>query len=442
MDITKKILDSITEGVFTIDKKFNITTVNKSAAKILGVNPKEVLGKKCYDIMQSSLCEISCPLAKSMKSGKPLFGLTGYLGNSNGERIPVGINTAAIYNEEGEIIGCVETFRDMTQVESLRKELAGTYDFHDIISKSSKMHDIFAVLPDIAQSDSIVVIEGESGTGKELIAKAIHSLSLRKSQRIISLNCGALPDSLLESELFGYVTGAFTDAKKNKPGRFSLAEGGTLFLDEIGEISQAMQVKLLRVIQEKEYEPLGSTKTIKANVRIIVASNVPLTTLVEKNTFRADLFYRLNVVTIKLPLLRDRKEDIPLLVDHFIKKFNDLKGRTIEDISHEALSFLMHYDFPGNIRELENIIEYTFIMCHGKTIHPIHLPENIIPKERLKNSLPSGGTLEEIEIRAIYLALEHNNWEKAKTANELGIDKSTLWRKLHKYHIHKKEMQQ
>ncbi|MGD9200437.1 MAG: sigma 54-interacting transcriptional regulator [Chitinispirillia bacterium] len=434
MDITKKILDSITEGIFTIDTEFNITAVNKSAVTILGLTQEDVLGKKCYDIFKSSLCETGCPLEKSMKSGKPVYGITGYLGHSSGQRVPVSINTSVILDDNNSIIGCVETFRDMTQVESLKKELHNTYDFHDIISKSSKMHDIFAVLPDIAQSDSIVVIEGESGTGKELIAKAIHSLSSRNSRKLVAVNCGALPDNLLESELFGYVAGAFTDAKKDKPGRFAIAEGGTLFLDEIGEISPAMQVKLLRILQEKEYEPLGSTKQVKTNVRIIVATNKNLSDLVKDKLFRADLFYRLNVVSVSLPKLCERKEDIPLLVNHFIKKFNNLKSSSIKNISPEALSVIMQYNFPGNVRELENAIEYAFIMCHDDTILPGHLPETMMPKDQYKNYFQNNNkTLYELEKNAIFISLERNNWEKSKTASELGINKSTLWRKLKKF---------
>jgi transcriptional regulator with PAS, ATPase and Fis domain len=300
------------------------------------------------------------------------------------------------------------------------------------------MHDIFAVLPDIAQSDSIVVIEGESGTGKELIAKAIHSLSTRNTKNLVPVNCGALPDNLLESELFGYVAGAFTDAKKDKIGRFAIAEGGTLFLDEIGEISTAMQIKLLRVLQEKEYEPLGSTKQVKTNVRIIVATNKNLSELVKEKVFRADLFYRLNVVTISLPKLCERKEDIPLLVNHFIKKFNNLKSSSIKDISPEALSVIMQYNFPGNIRELENAIEYAFIMCHDDVLQLRHLPETIMPKDTYKSYLQHNSkALYELEKNAIFMSLERNNWERSKTALELGINKSTLWRKLKKFGITK-----
>jgi transcriptional regulator with PAS, ATPase and Fis domain len=230
------------------------------------------------------------------------------------------------------------------------------------------------------------------------------------------------------------VAGAFTDAKKDKPGRFAIAEGGTLFLDEIGEISPAMQVKLLRILQEKEYEPLGSTKQVKTNVRIIVATNKNLSDLVKDKLFRADLFYRLNVVSVSLPKLCERKEDIPLLVNHFIKKFNNLKSSSIKNISPEALSVIMQYNFPGNVRELENAIEYAFIMCHDDTILPGHLPETMMPKDQYKNYFQNNNkTLYELEKNAIFISLERNNWEKSKTASELGINKSTLWRKLKKF---------
>ena len=241
-----------------------------------------------------------------------------------------------------------------------------------MLSRNKIMQDLFEILPTIAESGSPVLIEGESGTGKELVAKALHNLSPRKDGPFIGLNCGALPDNLLESELYGYVAGAFTDAKKDKKGRFALAENGTLFLDEIGNISPAMQVRLLRVLQEKEFEPLGGTRSIKTNARIIAASNSSLDQLVTRGTFRTDLFYRINVVKISLPSLRERREDIPLLIDHFVEQFNRLRNRDIPGISPPVLEILMNYDYPGNIRELENIIEHAFVLCTKGIIKPEH----------------------------------------------------------------------
>ncbi len=298
--------------------------------------------------------------------------------NNDGEKLPISISTAVLKNDRGEIIGGVETFRDLSTEEILRKEIQDKYTFSDIISTSHKIRKIFDILPYIATSGSTVLIEGPSGTGKELFAKAIHNISGRKKKPYIAVNCGALPDTLLESELFGYEKGAFTDAKKDKPGRFAHAEGGTLFLDEIGSMSQMVQVKLLRVLQEMEYEPLGSVKTLKADVRIIAAANKNLYDFVKSDKFRDDLYYRLNIFKIELPPLSERLQDIPLLTEHFIRQFNAKKGKDIQGISEDTLEVLMNHDFPGNIRELENIIEHSFILCRGSVIEPPHLPKDLV----------------------------------------------------------------
>ncbi|MBW1838494.1 MAG: sigma 54-interacting transcriptional regulator, partial [Deltaproteobacteria bacterium] len=315
------ILDSVADGVFTIDTDKNITSFNKAAEKITGVSREDAIGQKCFDVLHASICQTSCALEKTLKTGKEIIDLPINVLNSKGKTIPVSISTAVLKDKKGKVIGGVETFRDLSSLEELRKEISKQYTFEDIISKDHEIQKIFDVLPDIAESDSTVLIQGASGSGKELFAQAIHNLSHRKDKPYIIVNCGALPDTLLESELFGYVKGAFTDAKKNKPGRFALAEGGTLFLDEVAELSTALQVKLLRVLQQKEYEPLGATRSIKANVRIIAASNKDLSQLLARGTLREDLYYRLNVVKIELTPLSQRREDIPLLADHFIHQF-------------------------------------------------------------------------------------------------------------------------
>ena len=299
------------------------------------------------------------------------------------------------------------------------------------------MQKLFDVLPDIAESDSTVLIQGPSGSGKELFARAIHNLSHRKNKNYVIVNCGALPGTLLESELFGYVKGAFTDARKDKPGRFALAEGGTLFLDEIAELSTALQVKLLRVLQQKEYEPLGATRSSKANVRIIAATNKDLSQLLALGTFREDLYYRLNVVKIELPPLNRHREDIPLLVDHFIHQFNLKKGKNIEGITDQAMGHLMEYEFPGNVRELENMIEHAFVLCHGTQIKLEHLPKELTRKLKPENNpiSRSGNRFHEAEIQIIKEVLKKNRGNRTKSAVELGIDKSTLWRKMKKFNL-------
>ncbi|HWQ92558.1 MAG TPA: sigma 54-interacting transcriptional regulator, partial [Clostridia bacterium] len=276
-----------------------------------------------------------------------------------------------------------------------------------------------------------VLIEGPSGTGKELFAKAIHNLSKRKGKKFVALNCGALPDNLLESELFGYKAGAFTDARRDKPGRFALAEGGTIFLDEIGDISSAMQARLLRVLQERLYEPLGGVDPVKTDVRVIAATNKSLSKLVEQGRFREDLFYRIHVIRIELPGLRDRREDIPLLIEHFIARFNRLKGKDISGASDEVLARLMEHSFPGNVRELENIIEHAFVLCPGGVIELKHLPPSLRAGD-LSEALRFGKamTLASVERLLIVDALRRNHGNRQKAAKELGINPSTLFRKL------------
>jgi PAS domain S-box-containing protein len=424
------ILDSIADGVFTIDMNFRITSLNNAACKILGLESKDdAVGKLCFEIFHANICEHSCALRETMLTGKNIINKTVYIVNKLGEKVTISISTALLKDDQGNIIGGVETFRDISDIETLRKKIESTYSFEDIISKNKEMQQIFTILPDIALSDSSVLIEGPSGSGKELIARAIHSLSRRKEKPFIVVNCGALPENLLESELFGYKAGAFTDAKKDKPGKIASAEGGTLFLDEIGELPLPMQVKLLRFLQFKEYEPLGDTKPKKANVRIIAATNKNLREEVASGNFRDDLFYRLNVIGLQLPPLSQRKEDIPLLVEHFIKKFNALKGKHIEGISDDAMNILLNHDYPGNIRELENIIEHAFVLCHEVYIKAEHLPSylyGISPVSTL--------SLEEMEKNMIKQALARYP-SKKDAAEALGIDTTTLWRKIKKYNL-------
>ena len=320
------ILDSIADGVFTVDRDSNITFFSRAAEKIIGISQDQAVGQKCFDVFRANICQTACALRKTIETGRELINLHINILNSEGRTVPVSVSTSVLRDEKGDIVGGVETFRDLSTIETLRKEIRSQYSFGDIISKNHEVRGILDILPDIAASGSTVLIEGPSGSGKELFARAIHDLSGRKGD-YVALNCGALPDTLLESELFGYAKGAFTEAKKDKPGRFKLAEGGTILLDEIGDISTALQLKLLRVLQEKEYEPLGAVATIKADVRIIAATNKILSKLVARGSFREDLFYRLNVVRLSLPPLSRRREDIPYLLEHFIGRFNAIKGK-------------------------------------------------------------------------------------------------------------------
>ena len=435
--ITEKdiILDSITDGVFTVDRQWIITSFNRAAEEITGIQRDEAVGQPCSYVFRASICEGSCALRHTLEIGEPVVNLPIYILRADGSKIPVSISTALLKDASGRIIGGVETFRDLRVVEELRRELKEKYSFADIISRNHRMREIFDILPAVAESQSTVLIEGESGTGKELVCRAIHNLSPRKEGPFVAINCGALPDTLLESELFGYKAGAFTDARRDKPGRFALAGGGTILLDEIGDVSPALQVRLLRLVQEKVYEPLGSIKSARADVRILAATNRNLDELVEKGEFRQDLYYRINVVRLTIPPLRERKDDIPLLVEHFIEHFNNLQNREITGISDAAMAALLHYDYPGNVRELENAIEHAFVLYRGKQILPQHLPPNfqLTPEKDLS---PRGiYTLRELESLHITEALKRNNWNKTAAAYELGIERSRLYRKIKEHGI-------
>ncbi|KAA3612200.1 MAG: PAS domain-containing protein [Calditrichaeota bacterium] len=428
---SKIILDNITEGVFTIDKGKRITTFNTAAEKITGISREDAIGQACYNVFRSNICETDCVLYKTMETGEPVTSKTIYILNSSGEQIPVSISTASLRGEKGHIIGAVEIMRDLSLESKLRKELEKKYTFSDIISKNRNMKLIFDILPQVAQSGSMVLIEGESGTGKELFARVIHDLSKRKNKKLIAVNCGALPDTLLESELFGYKAGAFTDAKRDKKGRFAQAEGGTILLDEIGDISPAFQVRLLRFLQDKEYEPLGSTETIKADVRVIAATNKNVSQLVEEGKFRQDLYYRINIIKITIPPLRERPEDIPYLVKHFRKKHNHILGKNVEGTSPKVLEVLMQYNFPGNVRELENIIERALVLCPGKVIELENLPPDLIISKNIATPVKiEDESVKDLEKRTILDALEKNNWNRLAAAAKLGIHKTTLFRKI------------
>ncbi len=425
------ILDSINEGVFTVNLDWRITSFNRAAERITGVPRRDALGRPCCEVFRASICESACALRKTLNTGKPIVNATAHIISHTGQRIPIRISTALLKSPDGKIIGGVESFQDLSQVEQLQKQLEARYTFEDIVGRSPAMMNLFQILPQIAESNSTVLIEGASGTGKELFARAIHNLSPRKKKRFVAINCAALPDTLLESELFGHKAGAFTDARRDKPGRFEMADGGTIFLDEIGDISPAMQVRLLRVLQERAIEPLGSLESIKVDVRVVAATNKDLVKLVRAGKFREDLFYRIRVVHLKLPSLRQRREDIPLLVDRLVSKFNRLQGKDIAGVSNEVLARLMEHDYPGNVRELENIIEQAFVLCRGGLIELHHLPPELRPTAGHPTGEHGGpATLEVMERLLIAEALRRHNGNRKQTARELGIDTSTLYRKL------------
>ncbi len=435
------ILNSITDGVFTINTDWQITSFNSAAEKVTGYSNKEVLGRKCWDVLRGSNCGANCPMRQVLQTGKPIFNLEVKIVSKAGKTIPVSVTSSVLIDEEGVAMGAVETFRDMSPLQELKSELEERYRFDQIIGKSKPMQDLYDLLEDVAATDATVLVQGESGTGKELVVKAIHFNSVRRSGPFISVNCAALPETLLESELFGYEKGAFTGAIREKPGRFELANGGTLFLDEIGEMSYPLQAKLLRVLDEHVIERVGGIKSIRVDVRIVAATNKNLREAVEKGAFRQDLFYRLNVVPIHLTPLRERKEDIPLLVDHFIRKFNEKMGKRIRGVSSEVLRIFMDYEWPGNVRELENLLEFSFIQCKTETIGVQHLPTEFqrhFQTIRLIREEPQEA-LQKYEKNLIHQTLVQNMGSRVKTARQLGMSKATLWRKMKKYGLLKKE---
>jgi len=428
-------LDSIADGVFTVDKDFRITSFNRSAARITGFTKEEAIGQYCREIFRSRACIGHCPLRESMETGRDMVDLEVDILTKQNEEIPVSVSAAAWKGQGGDPLGGVEVFRDLSPITELRRRLEEKNSFQHIISKNKRLQEIFGILPDIAESDATVLITGESGTGKELFATAIHNLSPRRENPFVKVNCGALPETLLESELFGYKRGAFTDAKMDKPGRFTLAEGGTIFLDEIGDISQGTQVRLLRVLETKEFEPLGGIRTEKVDVRIISATNKDLWSRVQSAEFREDLYYRLNVVTIDIPPLRERPEDVPLLIDRFVGQFNKIKGRNIAGFTQPALEILLNHDYPGNVRELQNIIEHSFILCKTGHIGPKYLPTYLRKRSPMKTDIKGARAVDEFEHELILEILRKHDGKVKEAAEELGMHRSTLWRKMKKLKI-------
>ena len=426
------VLSSISDGVFTVDQEGRIACFNRAAQEITGFTFEEVLGRPCREIFRSDICPDACALKYTMETGKPVRNLAVTIKTKEGREVPVSISTAPLLDKNGRKVGGVETFRDLRPLESLRKKLEQAYTRHDIVAKSKTMTLILDKLETVAAADSTVLITGESGTGKELVARAVHSLSNRAGKPFVPVNCGGLPETLIESELFGYEKGAFTGADKPKPGRFRLAQGGTIFLDEIGDLAPGVQAKLLRVLQEKVYEPLGGVRPVPANVRVLTATHRDLRGMVQEETFRQDLYYRINVIEINLPPLRERMEDVPLLAKKFVADLAQEQAKDIQGFTPGALARLMAYDYPGNIRELRNIVEHGFVLCPGGLIRTEHLPADLnasCPSPPMKNGL------EEFEQERIITALRNNNWNRLGAARELGIHKTTLFRKIKRYGI-------
>ncbi len=432
------ILSSIADGVFTVDQDLHITSFNDAAERITGVPIAKAIGRKCSDVFHADICEHGCALHRSLESGREQIDIPARILNNRGKSVPISLSTSMLRDADGNLLGAVETFRDLSALEQLRREIKHQYTFEDIVGKSKAFQRIFGLLPDIAESDATVLIEGPSGSGKELLARAVHNFSLRRNRPFVAVNCGTLPVNLFESELFGYKQGAFTDAKRDKPGRLALAEGGTIFFDEIAELPPATQVKLLRVLQEREYEALGGVKTTRSDVRVVAATNSKLAELVSGGRFRDDLYFRLAVVRLTLPPLRERREDIPFLVEHFIQRFNAKRGKKILGVTPAVLEIFMRHPFPGNVRELENLIEYGFVLCHDRLIDVRHLPEEFQGPSPVITDTATPSEVSKLkwaEADTIRSALRRNNGQLGKTCDDLGVSRTTLWRKMKKYSI-------
>jgi PAS domain S-box-containing protein len=432
---SEAIINSIADGVFTISKDMLLTSFNRSAERITGYKAAEVLGKPCRSVFRSKGCDEACPVRSTFLTGKPTAGVEMEVTAKDGTKIPVSMSTAFLRDENGEVIGGVEIFRDLSSVRRLTEELKSKYSFRNIIGKSHKMREVYRLITSVAPTNVTVLIQGETGTGKELVARAVHYESPRATKPFVVVNCAALPETLLESELFGHVKGAFTGATSDRKGRFEISDGGTLFLDEISEISPAIQVKLLRVLETKEFERVGDSRTTRVDVRLICATNRNLREVVTSGDFREDLFYRINVVAINLPPIRDRDEDIPLLVNHFIQKFNQETGKKVEGVSQEAMDLLLDYSWPGNVRELENAMGHAFVHCTADKILREHLPQDVLEAAPRIAGPAWGkmGSLEEVEKTVIEEMLRRSKGNRSLAARRLGISRSSLWRKIKRY---------
>jgi len=431
---SRTLVNSIADGVYSIDLDMCLTSFSRGAERMTGYVEEDVLGEKCYEIFRTTVCDTDCPLKWTLKNAQPVQNCSMALVDKQGQRIPAFLSSDLLRDAHGEISGCIGIIRDRSEVENLKAKMHNEYSFSDFVGKSKLMGEIFDRVRTVAASETTVLIAGESGTGKELLARAIHYRSNRKAGPFVKVNCASLAETLLESELFGHEKGAFTGAVKAKPGRFELANGGTIFLDEIGDTSLALQTKLLRVLQEREYERVGGIQTLKTDVRVIAATNRDLQKLIATGEFREDLFYRLCVVPIQLPPLRERREDIPLLVEYFVHKFN-ARGERIREVSSRAMALLINYDWPGNVRELENAIEHAYVTSTTDRIERRFLPVALRHSEAAAESDPEGDIFCITEREQLMMALEKHRWKKADAADELGLSRTTLWRKMKQYDL-------
>ena len=422
------ILDSVADGVFTVDDQMVILSFNRAAEEITGYSHDEAIGMHCYEVFRSEACTVACPVKEAMETGASVLNREVDIVDRNNNKKPISVSASVLLDSSGKPRGGVETIRDLSFIHTLKNELHDKFTFQNLISRNHSMRRLFDVMADIAASEATVFLHGESGTGKELFARAIHDLSPRRKGPLVIVNCGALPETLLEAEIFGVRKGAYTGAGENRPGRLELCNGGTFFLDEIGDLPLQLQVKLLRVLENKEYQPLGAKNPMKADVRFITATHRNLAKMVEEGTFRRDLYFRINIVELNIPPLRERKEDIPLLIEIALKKFNLSYGRKVQRASPEVLKLLLAHDFPGNVRELLNLIEQAVILCKGSEIGLDLMPKAFLLEGNGKEKVARRRSSKSPDLKVLSEVISRHKGNRSGAAQELGVDRSTLWR--------------
>lgn len=444
------LLDCIGDGVVTIGLDMKIRYMNRAMRELLGYEEGELVGQplSCHLLVQGTICSTQdCILERAVRNREKVRNFETVIQNKDGRKVPVSLNTDLLRDKHGNLVGIVETYRDLSQINELKAKLErqrGNETRGPLVARSKALQSILDLLPQVANSKATVLIEGESGTGKELIAREIHRLSPRRHQPFVAVNCAALAEGVLESELFGHVKGAFTGAIADRQGRFEIANKGTIFLDEIAEISPMAQAKLLRVLQEEEFERVGGNKTVKVDVRVIAATNKHLATVIEDGRFREDLYYRLQVFPIRIPPLRDRREDLLPLIEHSIARLNRTMGKNVRDLDGPVLKLLEAHRYPGNVRELENILEHACIRCPDNTIRAEHLPDYLVENAPHKDSAlhhqaaGKQATLAALEQEAIVQALEQTGWNYRLACKSLGVSRSTLLRRLKAYSVTRK----
>ncbi len=430
------LFESLAEGIFTINTRWRITSFNQAAEHITGYRRQEVLGRHCWEIFRSDLCQAGCPLRTTLESGVNRMDQDVRILDKDGARLGILVNCSVVRDRAGSVVGAVETFRPLSGLAEQSGESPYGQSFADIIGISPPMRRLFELLPDLAASQASVLIQGESGTGKEMFARAIHHHSPRRNGPFVAVNCSALAETLLESELFGHEKAAFTGAVRSKVGRFELAKGGTLFLDEIGELKPELQVKLLRVLEQKVFERVGGTRLIPMDARIISATNRDLKLALKTGAFRDDLYYRLRTVPLNISPLRERRDDIPPLVRHFLAKLNARFGKEVRSLDPKVMRLFLDYAWPGNVRELERVLEHAYVFVKGPVIFLKHLPDleefspDYSPDEPGAWSAPPQDSPDQDEKERIRAALAQAGGRRARAAQALGLSRTSLWRRM------------